>query len=149
MKERFRAYSAVMLMLIRKNETGEEILLQKRKNTEYYDGYYDVSASGHVEDGESMKMAMCREAKEELGIIIEPNDLEFVCIIHKNTEDRIYYNGYFKATKWKGIPKINEPEKNEEIKWVKINDLPEKFVNDRKDAISNYLNGIKYSEFGW
>ena len=148
MKERFKTNSAVILMLMRHGENGEEVLLQKRKNTGYCDGYYDFSACGHVEKDESMTMTICREAKEELGIVIEPKDLEFVCMIHKKTEE-IYYNGYFKAKKWKGEPKINEPEKNEELKWVKINDLPQNLINDRIMAMENYKNNIKYSEFGW
>ena len=119
MKERYRTLSAVMLMLIREKNGVEEILLQKRKNTGYMDGYWDCSASGHVENMESMKMAMKREAKEELLIDIDIKDLEFVSLVHKiNGKDTIYYNGYFKTTKWKNEPKIGEPEKNEEIKMV-------------------------------
>ena len=45
MKEHYRTLSAVMLMLMRENNGVEEILLQKRKNTGYMDGYYDCAAS--------------------------------------------------------------------------------------------------------
>ena len=149
MSDRFKNPSAVMLLLIRKNNNNEEILFQKRRNTGYCDGYYDLAASGHVEANESMKHAMCREAKEELGITINQDDLEFVCMIHKNSNGCIYYNGYFKATKWTGEHKINEPEKNEELKWIDINKLPSNIVDDRYIAINNYKNIIRYSEFGW
>ena len=149
MSERFKNPSAVMLLLTRKINSEEEILFQKRKNTRYCDGYWDLSAYGHVDANESMKHAMCREAKEELGISIDENDLEFVCIIHKNSDGCIYYNGYFKTIKWKGEPVINEPNKNEELKWLNINNLPENIVNDRIIAINNYKNNIKYSEYGW
>ena len=149
MSERFKSLSAVMLLLIREKDDYEEILFQKRKNTGYCDGFYDLSASGHVDANESMKHAMCREAKEELGININENDLEFVCMIHKNSDGCIYYNGYFKAKKWSGEPIINEPEKNEELKWFNINSLPSNIINDRCIAIENYKNNIKYSEFGW
>ncbi|MBP3801918.1 MAG: NUDIX domain-containing protein [Clostridia bacterium] len=149
MSERFKCCSAVMLLLARKNNNEEEILLQKRKNTGYCDGYYDFSATGHVDANESMKHAMCREAKEELGIIINEADLEFVCMIHKNSNGNIYYNGYFKANKWEGNPVVNEPEKNEELKWIDINSLPSNLIDDRVMAIYNYKNNIKYSEYGW
>lgn len=149
MSDRFMNPSAVMLLLTRFHDGNEEILFQKRKNTGYCDGFYDLSASGHVDANESMKHAMCREAKEELGITINENDLDFVCMIHKNSNGCIYYNGYFKANKWIGEPYINEPEKNEELKWISINELPSNIVNDRYIAIENYKNGIKYSEFGW
>ena len=149
MSKRFENPSAVMLILSRLQDGKEEILFQKRKNTGYCDGFYDLSASGHVDANESMKHAMCREAREELGIIIDEKDLEFVCIIHKNSNGCIYYNGYFKANKWVGKPCINEPEKNEELKWIDINDLPSNIVDDRVIAIENYKNDIKYSEYGW
>ena len=149
MSDRFMNPSAVMLILTRIHDGNEEMLFQKRKNTGYCDGFYDLSASGHVDANESMKHAMCREAKEELGITINENDLDFVCLIHKKSEGCIYYNGYFKANKWIGEPLINEPEKNEELKWIPINELPTNIVNDRYIAIENYKNLIKYSEFGW
>lgn len=95
MKEKFRTLSAVMLILTRKNDDGqEEVLLQKRKNTGYMDGYWDFSASGHVENHESMKMATVREAKEELGIDVKIEDLEFISLIHHQTSN-IYYQRLF------------------------------------------------------
>lgn len=149
MKKRFKTISAVMLMLIRENNNKEEILLQKRQNTGYCDGYYDFSCSGHVEENETMTDAVCREAKEELNIEISPDDLEFICLIHKKSNNEIYNNIYFKITKWNGHPIINEPNKNEELKWFYINDLPNNLINDRIQAINNYQNKIKYSEYGW
>ena len=150
MGERFKTLSAVFLLLTREKDNHEEVLFQKRKNTGYCDGFYDLSSSGHVEANESMKHAMCREAREELGIDINEDELEFVCMIHKHSSDGlIYYNGYFKANKWYGEPIINEPEKNEELKWIDINNLPTNIVNDRVIAIENYKSNIKYSEYGW
>ncbi len=149
MRERFKSLSAVMLLLTRKKDAHEEILFQKRQNTGYCDGFYDLSASGHVDANESMKHAMCREAKEELGIDINEEDLEFICMIHKNSNGCVYYNGYFKANKWIGEPIVNEPTKNGELKWFDINNLPSNIVDDRVIAIENYKNNIKYSEYGW
>lgn len=148
MGERFKNSSAVMLMLMRKAEKGEEILLQKRKNTGYCDGFYDFSAVGHVEADEPMKMAIIREAKEELNIDIDIDNIDFVTIIHKFDNGRIYYNGYFKVIDWKGVPLINEQDKIEELKWININCV-KNIINDREQAIHNYKNNIKYSEFGW
>ena len=152
MKERCKTLSAVMLLLSRINDKGqEEILLQKRKNTGWKDGYWDFSASGHVEKNETMKMSTIREAKEELGIDVKMEDLEFMSLIHTNTPDtnQVYYNAYFKTMKWSGEPKVNEPEKCEEVKWFFINDLPENVIDNRRIAIENHKNKIYYSEFGW
>ena len=147
MSDRFMNPSAVILLLTRIHDGNEEILFQKRKNTGYCDGFYDLSASGHVDANESMKHAMCREAKEELGITINENDLEFVYLIHKNSNGCIYYNGYFKANNWIGEPYINEPEKNEELKLylIKILKLLLQYYELKKSFYQslNFLSKIK------
>ena len=96
-----------------------------------------------------MIKALIREAKEEIGIEIKQEDVEFVTFIHKNIDNFPYYNGYFKVTKYDGEVKIGEPEKCEEIKWFNINNLPENIIDDRRQAIINYKNNTKYSEYGW
>lgn len=152
MKERFRTLSAAMLLLCRENAEGkEEVLLQKRKNTGYMDGYWDFSASGHVEDNESMKMTAVREAKEELGVEIKIEDLEFMTMTHQKTPGTgvIYYDGYFKTKKWKKEPKVNEPEKCEEIKWFEREKLPQNMIESRRQAIENATKKIPYDEYGW
>lgn len=145
MKERFMVPSAVFALIIKDGQ----ILLQKRQNTGYKDGYYDVGASGHVEADESMEMALVREVREELGI--EVSTLEFVTMCHKYDQDskRTYYNGYFLVKCYEGEIMINEPEKCSELIWVDLDDLPELLIDDRKEAINNYLNKIAYSEYGW
>lgn len=151
MKERFLTKSAVILMLIRNTDSGEEILLQKRKNTGYMDGFYDLSASGHVEENEPMTSTLIREAKEEIGIDIMLEDIEFVTMMHTKTPEtgQLYYNGFFKVIKYKKEIKINELEKCEELKWFKLNELPKNILQDRLQAIKNYMINKKYSEFGW
>ncbi|WP_253823059.1 NUDIX domain-containing protein [Acidianus sp. RZ1] len=61
---------------------GNQILLQKRKNTGYRDGCYSVIA-GHVEAKESATKAMVREAKEESGIEIKPEWLKLEQVMHR------------------------------------------------------------------
>lgn len=50
-------------------DTHNHILLQKRSmQKDTYPGYYTVSASGHIDKGESYEQAARREMEEELGI---------------------------------------------------------------------------------
>jgi len=58
-------------MIFRKER---KILLGRRQNTTYYDGWYGVPA-GHVDTGELPLSAGIREAKEEIGIDIDPKDV--------------------------------------------------------------------------
>lgn len=70
MKQREGSQLAVFLVLTRIIDGNKEVLLQKRINTGYMDGKYDAACSGHVEKGESVSMAVVREAKEEINIYI-------------------------------------------------------------------------------
>lgn len=144
---RHRTLSAVFVIIIK----NERILLQKRKNTGYEDGKYDLAASGHVEENESLKEAVIRESLEEIGIKVEKDNIDFVTLIHKNdtTYANIYYNIYFIVREFDGIPVIKEPEKCSELKWFNLNELPSNLIEDRKLAISNYLNESFYSEVDW
>ena len=62
--------SAVHIILINDNK----ILLQKRKGSKLWPGYYALPA-GHIDEGETQYDALVREAKEELGIEINTNDI--------------------------------------------------------------------------
>ena len=35
------------------------------------------------------------------------------------------------------------------LKWFDIDNIPDNLVDDRKEAIKNYIEKIPYSEFGW
>ncbi len=151
MKEHFCVPSASIVMLL-KNEDGKtKVLLQRRQNTGFMDGLWDLSCSGHVEHGESMTQAAAREAKEELGVTVLPDKLEFFTFVHKREEewDLTYYNAYFVCTEFVGAPRIAEPHKCSELKWFDLDNLPDDLINDRKCAVKAYLDGVHYIEYGW
>lgn len=83
------------------------------------DGKYDAACSGHLERGESVSMAVAREAKEEIDLDIEEKDLKLVSIIHSYEED--YINLFFTTNKYEGIPRIMEPNKCSNLQWFDIN----------------------------
>ena len=123
--------SSVHIILINDNK----ILFQKRKGTKLWPGYYALPA-GHIDEGETQYDALIREAKEELGIEINLNDVinnyvvlrrNFFEIDGKTLEPYIDY--YFEIKKYKGIPKIIEEDKCDELLWADINNLPEPFIN--------------------
>jgi len=113
------------------------------------DEMWDCAAVGHVDKDESLKMAVAREAREELGINIE--NVSFATLMHKYepSSGNTYFNAYFIAGSYVGIPSIKEPEKCIDLRWFNINDLPIDFINERKQAFQNYLSGIAYDEYGW
>lgn len=144
---RHKTLSAVFVLIMQKNK----ILLQKRQNTGYADGKYDLAASGHVEKNESLKEAVIRETYEEIGIKVLKKNIDFVTMIHKNdtSYNNVYYNLYFIVKNFEGIPTIKEPYKCSELKWFDLKSLPLNLIGDRKLAIRNYLSDEYYSEIGW
>ena len=123
--------SAVHIILINDNK----ILLQKRKGSKLWPGYYALPA-GHIDEGETQYDALVREAKEELGIEINPNDIinNFV-VLRRNffeIDGKIlepYIDYYFEIKKYKGVLKIIEEDKCDELLWADVNNLPEPFIN--------------------
>lgn len=128
MVEQFRVVPAAYVILRR----SDEVLLQLRQNTGYRDGYWAAAAAGHVEAAESVFAAAAREAHEELGIDIAAGDLEPLCAMH-----RTYGNGrpidervdwFFQCRRWVGEPQIMETDKAADLRWFRVDALPEDVV---------------------
>lgn len=145
MKERYQSKIAVYLVLTRLTNQGKEILFQRRYNTGYMDGKYEISCSGHLEKGESLSMAMVREAKEELGIEIQEKDLQLVFVNHSYKED--YMQIYFTTQKYKGSPQIIEKNKCDDLRWFNINNLPDNIMDRIEQAIKCMESGVRYDSY--
>ena len=144
MKERYQSKVAVFLVITRETDNKTEILLQRRKNTGYMDGMYDMACSGHLEANESLTQALVREAKEEIGIEIDEHDLELVVLLHPYDEG--YINVLFKAKKYSGTPTILEKDKCDDLSWFNINNLPENIIPRNKNVIECIKNNITYDD---
>ena len=120
MSERHVSRIVVDLLLERRNSTTgkTEILMML---AEYLDNQYDLPG-GHLESGEDLYDAMIREAKEELGIEIEREDMQMVHIYHHFEKDMLKF--VFKVKTFKNEIQNLEPEKCKELKWVDIENLP-------------------------
>jgi 8-oxo-dGTP diphosphatase len=141
--DRFKLIGAVHLFLIE----GDNILLLRRFNTGYEDGNYSVPA-GHLDGEEEVKSAAIREAKEECGIDILPDDLQVVHVMHrKSTDERIDF--FLAAAKWTGEIVNAEPHKCDELRWVQLDQLPGNVIPYVRQAIENYRAGKWFDSYGW
>jgi 8-oxo-dGTP diphosphatase len=141
--ERFKLVPETHLLLVR----GGRILLLRRRNTGYEDGKYSVVA-GHMEDGETAREAICREAREEAGIELAPEDLSFAQVVHRADRDqRVSF--FFAATRWRGEPRNLEPHKADDFGWFALDRLPDDMVPYVRRAIENWRAGAFYGESGW
>lgn len=143
MKLRNKAVPAVYLILEREGK----ILIARRANTGYQDGNYQVPA-GHVEEGELPSQALVREAKEEVGIDIDPAHLKLVHVSyrpkHDETGDRVDF--FFRVNTWKGEAKNMEPHKCDDLKWILPHELPKNMTLHVRKAIEAAYQDIFYGE---
>jgi 8-oxo-dGTP pyrophosphatase MutT (NUDIX family) len=125
-------------------EKEGKILLSLRQNTGWADGQMTIPG-GHTEPGETVIQAALREAKEELGLDLDPADLTYLCTENKLT-NRPYLSVIFIA-KTDQTPQNTEPEKCKELVWVDAQNLPENVTENFKAIIRNaYLGTQKYLE---
>lgn len=116
----------------------------RRQNTGWGDGDYDLVA-GHIDGQETLQTALAREASEEAGITVNPNDADFMHLLHY-VGDTEYMYVFFKVEKWQGTPKIMEPEKCGDINWFPLSELPENLAPITKDVLQKYKDGVLYSD---
>lgn len=89
---------------------------------------------GHLEAGEEIAAAAIREAKEEAGITILPQDLCFKAVCHDQTE-LPYIQFIFTCQRWSGEITNTEPEYCQELKWFETDKLPPNIISKIKTFI--------------
>lgn len=146
-KERHKVVPASYLVLMKDNK----ILLLRRFNTGYEDGKYSMVA-GHVDKGETFTQCIIREAEEEAGIILKPEDLKVAHVMCRNSgteENNERVDLFFIAENWGGKIENREPNKCDDLSWFDLNNLPDNIIFYIKQAIDCIKNKVFYSEQGW
>jgi len=149
MKRRYSIIPASYLVLIKDGK----VLLSRRFNTGYHDGKYALCA-GHVEEKETFKEALVREAKEEIGIDLKIKDLEVVHFMQRYSlpnprELRGRADVFIRATKWKGEPQNLETHKCDDLKWFPLRSLPKNTIPFIREALKSISQNKIYSEIGY
>lgn len=123
---------AAYVLLLRDGASGTEVLLQLRSGTGFRDGYWAAAAAGHVERGEAATDAACREAAEELGVVVAAADLVPLVTLHRteNTGDPVdeRVDFFFTCRRWQGEPTRREPERTADLRWCALDALPDPVV---------------------
>ncbi len=141
MKERHKIIPASFLILRKE----DKILLSLRQNTGLSDGLYSLP-SGHLEPGEMAKSAMVREAKEEIGVEVKPEDLQLVLSMMVITDsERV--NFFFVADTWEGEITNMELEKCGGLDWYAMDNIPENVVPYVRKAFEYIKEGKPYLEY--
>jgi 8-oxo-dGTP diphosphatase len=150
--DRFVVVPASYVFLTRGAGADVEVLLQLRRNTGYMDDHWAAAAAGHVERGETAVDAAHREAAEE--IAVGDLALEFVTAMQRTRHDlpideRIDF--FFTARSWSGEPRIVEPQKCAELRWCRLDALPDPVVPHELSVLTGLRTGTvtPYTTFGF
>ncbi len=137
-------HRAVVIFII--NSKGQVLLQRRSKFKKLWPDMWDITAGGHVLAGEFGFEAAVREAKEELGIDIEKQDMTFIgSSISTNIKGEIinrHFNEYYIVNK--DIDETNIKMQEEEVsavKWMNKDEIVAK--------IKNNYDGITDKEGCW
>jgi isopentenyldiphosphate isomerase len=136
-------HRTVHIWVTRENGDKTEVLLQKRAmNKDSYPGKYDTSSAGHIRAGDEPLESAVRELAEELGIHVEPDDLNFLGTLPIQYEEE-FYGKTFKDNQIAfvyvyddeaGIDNLTiQEEEVDSVKWFDINEVYEACKPPRDD----------------
>lgn len=140
------AIPAAYILFVR----DDNVLLLRRAGTRYYCGWWALPA-GHVEEGETPLQCALREAEEEVGIRLQPEQLQHAISMYQSGADtgRTSNNRldvFFITREWSGEPTNCEPHKASELAWHPLGALPQDLVHSTRAAIDAWMQGAAYLE---
>jgi ADP-ribose pyrophosphatase YjhB (NUDIX family) len=101
-----------------------------------------------LDGNETVIAAARREAREEVAVQIEPEDIHYSSVMHRlEGDERVDF--FVNVLKWNGEPINAEPDKCDELLWTDVNNLPQNTIPYIKRALHNHWNEIKFDEYGW
>lgn len=123
------------------------ILMGERRNSAFASGQYHVPA-GHLELGETIIDGLIREAREETGIAIAPEDVNLAYVMHVHEPvDRL--SMFFAVNRWSGKIENCEPDKCAGWEWKPVSALPANTVPYAREAIADIVAEKRLGVFGW
>ncbi|MFJ4580269.1 phosphotransferase [Streptomyces echinatus] len=143
-RERHREPLDVHLILRRETAGGPEVLMTRRVGAVYAAGLWHLP-SGHL-DGphEDVVTALLREAREETGVVIDPADVRAAVTVHHRGPGGRSRTGYFfEVRRWRGDPRIAEPEVCDAMDWVRLDTLPAGTVAYCRAGLDAYTSGAR------
>jgi 8-oxo-dGTP diphosphatase len=99
---------------------------------------------GKIKNGKTSKETVIEEAAEEVGIeVIKAAGVAFVDDMETFQKEGIQpLSIIYWVVKYKGEPRIMEPEKHAEPMWVNPHNLPEPHFSASRDGVACWLSGV-------
>ncbi|MFJ4676592.1 NUDIX domain-containing protein [Kitasatospora sp. NPDC088783] len=131
----------VAAVIVHDREARRVALLRRGPKAKFAQGRWDLPV-GKNEPGEPITQTAVRELAEETGLVVSPDALHLVHVIHgaRGVEaPHGFLTVVFAAHEWSGSLHNGEPEKHSEVAWVSTEALPQEFVSTTGAALDHYL----------
>jgi ADP-ribose pyrophosphatase YjhB (NUDIX family) len=141
--ERFTLPVVAHVFLLR----PRQVLLARRHGTGFEDGSYGP-VGGHLDGGESIRQAAARECREEVGVEIDPADLDPIGVVHYTSPTGEGVDFFFTVRRWRGEPRpIADCDA---LDWFSLDALPDRTIPFIRRALAHHLQaGQWFDEDGW
>ncbi len=138
-----KKYPRVGIGVMIQNEKGEALLGLRRGS--HGAGEWSFPG-GHLEFGEKIFETAEREVKEETGLDI--GEFELISVADEmryiKSDGKHYLNIGIKGKYNGGEPRVIEPDKCKEWRWVSLDNLPENLFEGTELVINNFKKGKIY-----
>ena len=113
-----------------------------------YDGGWWVLPAGHIEQGETARAAAIREAKEELDINIDPEDIKLVHVTSNLASRTESFDFYFMVSRYTGTIRNCESGKCVEMRYFTLDEVAnlKNVISPTRTSLSCLQRGEIYSE---
>lgn len=127
-------HHTVHIWLLNEND---ELLLQLRSHDKSnFPGFWDISAAGHVQSGETELQAAVRELHEELGVKAKESDFKFVTVVsYCGNQNNEFGYVYLLRCKYGINDYVFEDHEVEAVKYVHYLKLKEMIADKQKDLL--------------
>ncbi|MFC5723970.1 NUDIX domain-containing protein [Streptomyces gamaensis] len=148
-QERPDRYRCVVDLIVLLHRDDGRVLLLRRAGDVYASGLL-APVGGHLERGESVVEGALRETREEVGVVVDPGDLEFCHLVHhRGPQGQARLGVVFTAQRWTGEPRNLEPEKCSGLLWVDPACPPVDCVPYTAAVLGRFVAGSLLSVHGW
>ena len=129
---------------------NNQVLLSRRANTGWEDGKLCIPG-GHSLERERPTLTAVREIKEELGLVVKPTRLQFLCVAARNSQPYEFASYEFiLMLKADEKPYNAEPDRCSELVWCDPKRLPDDVIHDFRVIIEQgYLKQLPFLEIDY
>ena len=129
-----RRFGLVVFVCIFNRDFSKILLLRRNKEKRKHAEWGNIG--GRIEFGETSAEACIREAKEEIGVELKPENLKLIEIKEiPNYHNNVHAVQFIYSITFDENEKIIINEESESYAWFNLNSLPDKTLDSREEIL--------------